>query len=314
MASTISLFPTYSEYNTYNFDISLGEYKFSYINQKGELMLLETEDVEESKNIKKVVDGTGTWNPDEYNLRVANTFYLRSRGHLFGEKGIAPSSSTIGLAVMWKSSDSKQRGIIPAGSFNQFTPENESFQLQYDFGVASIRGNVTLTPVLYIKESGNPTKKEKFLANEVGTIIGSFEDYTICLDGRGSFFPIFVVDDKTGPLWSVKCDCEDPTQDDFFEYIAIRLNKAHSNYKYIDGTKKKSFNIALLKEIMASALTIIILKLHSDEDAWADTVNGKGNLGSVSEAVYYFISTLEWDISKPENLSMSIRQFLDQRM
>ena len=92
------------------------------------------------------------------------------------------------------------------------------------------------------------------------------------------------------------------------------MNKAHSNYKYIDGTKKKSFNIALLKEIMASALTIIILKLHSDEDAWADTVNGKGNLGSVSEAVYYFISTLEWDISKPENLSMSIRQFLDQRM
>ena len=76
MASTISLFPTYSEYNTYNFDISLGEYKFSYINQKGELMLLETEDVEESKNIKKVVDGTGTWNPDEYNLRVANTFYF----------------------------------------------------------------------------------------------------------------------------------------------------------------------------------------------------------------------------------------------
>lgn len=52
MASTISLFPTYSEYNTYNFDISLGEYKFSYINQKGELMLLETEDVEESKNIR----------------------------------------------------------------------------------------------------------------------------------------------------------------------------------------------------------------------------------------------------------------------
>ena len=60
MASTISLFPTYSEYNTCNFDISLGEYKFYYTNPKGELMLLETEDVEESKNIKKVVDSTGT--------------------------------------------------------------------------------------------------------------------------------------------------------------------------------------------------------------------------------------------------------------
>lgn len=313
MASTISLFPTYSEYNTYNFDISLGEYKFYYTTSKGELMFLETEDVEESKNIKKVVDSTGTWNPDEYNLRITNTFYIRSCGHLFGENGIAPSTSTIGLAVMWKSSDSKQRGIIPVGGFNQFIAENESFKLQYDFGVASIRGNVTFTPVLYIKESGNPTKKEKFLANEEGTIVGSFEDYTISLDGKGSNFPVYYINDKTGPLWTVKCDWEDPAQDDFYEYIGIYLNRAHKNFKYIDNSTKV-YNLTLVNEIMASALTIIILKLHSDDDAWADTVNGKGNLGSVSEAVNYFINTLEWDVSKPENLSMSIRQYLDQRM
>ena len=36
--------------------------------------------------------------------------------------------------------------------------------------------------------------------------------------------------------------------------------------------------------------------------------------GSVSEAVNYFINTLEWDVTELEVMSLSIRKFFDQRI
>ena len=68
-------------------------------------------------------------------------------------------------------------------------------------------------------------------------------------------------------------------------------------------------------EIMASALTIIITELKQDTNYWEDTVNGNNlQRGSVSEAVYYFITTHRWDVTSTESLSISIHKFFDQRV
>jgi len=66
---------------------------------------------------------------------------------------------------------------------------------------------------------------------------------------------------------------------------------------------------------MASALGVIITKLKEQENYWDVTTIGEDlQSGSVSEAINYFINTLEWDVSGPESLSLSIRKFFDQRM
>ena len=65
---------------------------------------------------------------------------------------------------------------------------------------------------------------------------------------------------------------------------------------------------------MASALVIIISKLKEQENYWDVTIGDDLQSGSVSEAVYYFINTLEWDVSTPDAMSLSIRKFFDQRM
>mgnify|MGYP000754980168 FL=1 len=116
------------------------------------------------------------------------------------------------------------------------------------------------------------------------------------------------------PLWYVKCDWIDPTYDLFSDSVSIYINTAHKNYKYLDKTKR-TFDEQLLKEIMASALGVIITKLKEQENYWDATTSGEDlQNGSVSEAIHYFIDTLEWDVSGPEAMSLSIRKFFDQRI
>ena len=70
-----------------------------------------------------------------------------------------------------------------------------------------------------------------------------------------------------------------------------------------------------MKEIISSALTIVIMKLQN-ESCWNDIVLGNAEFdeGSVAQAVSYFITTLGWRVDKPENISESIRKFFDERM
>ena len=151
--------------------------------------------------------------------------------------------------------------------------------------------------------------------DELRGILGELEGkFVIRLDGVGSVFPVYEIHEPGQPLWYVKCDWDDPTYDLFSDCVAININTAHKNYKYLDKTKR-TFDEQLLKEIMASALGVIITKLKEQENYWDVTTIGEDlQSGSVSEAINYFINTLEWDVSGPESLSLSIRKFFDQRM
>ena len=66
---------------------------------------------------------------------------------------------------------------------------------------------------------------------------------------------------------------------------------------------------------MASAITVLIEKLRLDTGYWEQIMQGD-NLenGSVGQAIYYFMETLEWDLSSPEATSLSARKFFDQRI
>lgn len=287
-------------------------YTFSYM-ENGIIHTLVTEEVSEGSNIYKMYDQSGHWNPDDFSFNIFRSINLKKTKCLFGEYGIACSSATIGVAVIWKSADSKQRGAIPIG---EISSENDSvdLQLEYKFDRAQLRGRIEFTTILYIKKTGLPRSSEQHLANTYGCILGELDTYVILLDGTGSEFPIYEVQEPGNPLWHVYCGWEDPTVDQFSEVVEIDINTAHPNYERLVSTGKK-YDPQLMIEVIAGALSVIVLKLKDEKAYWVDTVQGNSlERGSVSQAVYYFINTLGWDVSSPEKLAISIREYMERRM
>ena len=314
MSINFSLFPTLNEEFLSKIRFQPRPYEF-YFNMKSERLPLQKEQINGSEKYYKLSDENGIWNLDEYNLILRREYTLKSFSNLFGVDGVVCRNAELGLAIMWTSKSSNLRGVIEVGTINNTSDSEEIFTVEKEFEVARLRGEIDLKSIIYIKKSGNPTLKEEYLANKEGYVLGTLDKETIILEGNGSVFPIYEVSDVNKPLWYVKCDWDDPTIDSFRDTVAIYLNKVHKSYiKYLVPSKKAYFNQQLLKEIMASALMIIILKLKSGE-YWNQTINGDNlDRGSVSEAIYYFITTHKWDTSSPDRLSITIREFLDDRM
>lgn len=312
MATNISLFPIINDELLGKIRFQASPYQMYYIREDQEYYL-RTEEVESSVTVHKVIDEEGIWSPDDYSLCVKRSYSLRTYQCLFGENGIACKNATLGLALMWTSADSKQRGVIPIGDIENSSKDLD-LTLNYEFSLAQLRGLVEFTTVIYIKNAGTPLWDEGHLANEYGCLLGELDKFIIKLDGTGSVFPMYEVSEPGQPLWYVKCDWDDPTYEQFAECVSININTAHKNYKYLDKTKR-TYDEQLLKEVMASALILVITKLREQDNYWGATMVGDDlQSGSVSEAIYYFINTLEWDVSTPEALSLSIRKFFDQRM
>lgn len=312
MASNILLYPTLTEELQKKIRFQKKPFAFYYEKDEEECELKD-EPTEAYSSIYLIKDEAGIWSQDEYNLCFRRQYCLRTFQCLFGELGIACHSAKLGIAIIWTSSDSKQRGVIPVGTFCEHDSILEATAEQ-KYHKAQLRGEVNFSTILYIAEAGIPSEDERHLANENGYILGELDNYTIKLDGSGSAFPVFEVYEEGQPLWYVKCDWMDPTMDLFEDCVSINLNTAHKNYKYIDQ-KQKVFNSQLLAEIMASALTIIIEKLRLDPGYWEQiTINDSLEHGSVGQAIYYFMDTLQWDLSTPESVSLCARKFFDQRM
>ncbi|WP_236897754.1 hypothetical protein [Clostridium beijerinckii] len=312
MPAAISSFPMITEEILNDINIGMSDYSFSYI-KNCKKSLLNCERVSDDSAICMINDDEGIWNPDEYAFSINRKYKFNNYYILFGENGIACSDAVIGVAIMWTSADSKQRGIIEVGEIHN-TYEELYFNMEHLFNKAQLRGDVEFTTIIYIKNTGNQLGTEEHLANSCGCIVGEIDKFYLRLDGAGSMFPIYETSELDKPLWEVKCEWEDPRYDDFGECVSININTAHKNYKYLDKTKR-TYDEQLLKEIMASALTIVITKLRS-ETFWDLIVNGTAEYedGSVAQAVNYFITTLGWNVTNPELLSFSIRKFFDERM
>lgn len=316
MGADISAYPVLGDRleSCLRYDV-LQDYTFYYV-RGDEERYLEPEILGDGSLNHKLSDEYGEWDPDRDNLGIRRIYSFQNYGCLFGENGIACSDATIGVAVVWTSADSKQRGSIKVGSIRMTKEGNLGpvrMKLDHEFGTASLRGMVEFDTVFYIETAGQPEENERFLANTSGMVLGILDRYQIQLDGNGSMFPIYEVNQPGQPLWYVRCSWDDPTYDLFSESVSIYLNRAHRNYKYLDRTKKL-YDPQLMIEIMADALNIIITKLRMDPEGWDNTQKGTEiQPGSVSEAVNYFITSLEWDVTSPETTAITIRKFFDKK-
>lgn len=313
MANDILLYPSLNEEFISKIRFQKQKYNFFYTDKNDDEYELADEPTEAMSSTYCIKDENGVWTQDDNNLGLRRKYCLRTFHCLFGENGVACKNAKLGLAIQWTSPDSRQRGVIRIGEFCA-TDQIMEAEAERIFGKAQLRGEVTFTTVLYIAEAGKPTENENHLANTNGYILGELDTFTIRLDGSSSAFPVFEVSEPGQPLWYVKCDWMDPTIDSFSDSVSINLNTAHKNYAYINRDEKV-FDSQLLAEIMASAITLIIEKVRLEPGYWDQIMQGDSlETGSVGQAIYYFMDTLEWDLSSPDSVSLCARKFFDQRM
>ena len=253
------------------------------------------------------------WNPDDNEIIIHRELSLKFVDMLFGKNGITCKNSVLGIGVRWMSSQSYQRGVIEIGEI-RLGDNNCEFVLEHSFDKGMLRGCVSFTTILYIKETGTPAFDEGHLANRYGCVLGVLDEkYNLFLDGNGSIFPLYYVDEPGRPLWYVKCDWEDPKYDRFSETIEVNINTANPDFKYLDPNRK-NYNKQFLFEIISSSMMIIITKLK-ESPYWGDIDDlDKLQEGSVLQAVRYYRDTLGWDFNTPEGLSLSIRKYFDARV
>ena len=313
MAKSITLFPALTDNLLKEFKILKRPYRFFYTDKNHDERELTTESVETGTPLLLIRDEAGLWSQDDYNIGFERKVSVQSFSCLFGEDGIVCHDARLGIAIQWKSADSKQRGTVRSTSFS-VEDEVHDIVLEYLFQKAQLRGKVDFTMVLYLAKAGHPHETELHLVNKEGYILGELDTWSVQLDGIGSIFPVFEIVDPGQPLWSVKCDWNDPTADKLEDCVSINLNKAHKYYKYIDRNQR-SFNKQLLTEVMASAIFVLIEKARQQDAYWNEIIGSQDlELGSVGWAIHYFQDSLEWDLSTPETVSISARQFFEQRI
>lgn len=307
----LSLYPRINRDILMDIGCKTNHYQFSYTDN-GIAHQLECNAFEEE--LYEIDDPRGLWNADEYPLTVRQTITIRNPSHLFGPNGISCANSILTAAIVWKSADSRQRGIIRLGDIVNSSQPCE-LSGSSTFAKGSLRGNITFETQLFIKSPGTPTDDEEKFANQSGMSLGQLYDVIdLVIDGSASVFPIFEVDMPGEPLWEVRCDWTDPVYDKFSESVTIFLNRSHPSYKYITRTDQAHFSTDLLNEIMSSAITQVIMTLKENDELDLCLKSPSEVSGSVAEAVNYFVTTLEFDITNNINLSRSIRKFMDKGM
>lgn len=316
MNIALNLFPTLSEQLTLKIGFLAYNYEFKY-HVDGIARQLNGRPIEgqEHKNgYLQISDDRCEWTADSYDLSFKRTYTINNPLFLFGENGIACEGAELGLAILWTSKSSNQRGVKVIGGFKRKSAKSIEFNIDSAFPPGQLKGSISFQTILFLKTPGICKINEKHLANNAGMILGYLDEFIIIIDGNGSVFPIFEVSEASQPLWWVKCDWTDAQVDRFEEEnVKICLNKANPNYSLLkleDGIKDSP----LLIDIIASALQIIIQKVK-DEECWADIRSGKNfEQGSIAQAIHYFITTFNWDVYSPENLARTIRKDLDSRI
>ncbi|KGP91255.1 hypothetical protein N780_08580 [Pontibacillus chungwhensis BH030062] len=314
MSQAIALYPTIDEQLTTKLGFEPGPFKFSYTTDVVQDMETQYLDVNSSVSLIKFEDPGYQWDPDNKNLIVRRTSYISNPAFLFGQYGVVPKDAELAVGVLWSSKSVNMRGAQKLTTFNAASASPVQIDLDLDFSPGNLKHELYLEMIVYISKPGNAGDNETHLGNQPGLILGTIDTTRIVLEGNGSVFPIVEVAEETMPLWWVVCAWTDILEDGFDEEnVKICINTAHKNFDQVYSGKKIQ-DSPLFLEIMASSLQTIIHKAQ-ESGSWQNVKSGDDLVpGSIGAAIHYFITTFGWDVSSPESLSFSIRQYLEDHM
>ena len=316
MSKAFSLYPVLTSNLIEKAGIETEPTEISYLDD-GDYYPLSMEDKEgdEQKFSARLSDVRCVWSADTHNLILKKAGSIQHPDLLFGKDGIVPHDAIIGIAGIWSSKRSDLHGSIQYGKFGMRV-NAYNFDQEYRFESGELRGSIHFKLVLYLKEAGQPYADEMHLANQTGIILGVIEEFDLIIDGSGSVFPIYYVNEPDRPLWWVSFSSTDPMEDAFDDQnVVLYLNQAHPSYgelKINDSLRESP----LFLEVISSALYIIVQSVKELVDEEWDVIEAGEDLeqGTIAEAISYFINKLGWDTSSPVKLALSIHDYFDKNL
>jgi len=262
-----------------------GKYDFSYrIEEQYKALRAK------GKTTVRLEDSLESWKVENDGLRISRQISFEYPTFLYGDAGVAPSDSQLGVCIIWTNRNLTQMGYI----LPQSEADNNGkliYNFLHEFEPGSIKGDLQLETVLYLKKSAEEvSEKEQNLVNIAGVTVGMIDEVSLDFDSLYMDFPIRDVKEKDQPLWWIEFNqWEDPTKDPFSEdTICLYLN---SYYDYCPKVGDTIKNIELLIEIISTAYLMIFEKIRDmSEQYFINTIDGidlePGSIGMVMNYFY----------------------------
>ena len=300
MSRSILFYPTINKKMLKSLNCQIEDFQSLYSRGSETYALKCNFEEEAGINYLSIVDDTGRWSPEQFNISFSGTLSLHKSEVLFGKNGIVPEGAVIGIGMLWKSKSSNFRGAEKLGIVDSSSGELH-FPFHKTFESASLRGTIELTFQLFVQDSGENDCFPK------GVSLGEVLAINIILEGINSTFTVFEKSAPGEPLWNVDCDWDDPGYDPFSESVRVTINTAHPAWALtVDEEVRKE----LLKEIMASSMQVVISEL---DDEHLD-ITEEYTPGSVCDAITYIISRADLKMESAATIAKSIRAYLDKSM
>ena len=251
----------------------------------------------------------------EQALELSLKLSIQGVSSLFkGEDAVAQEKDIIQLAIIWNSKPSMQRGVGQVLELH--SNSNSQIVLKHQFPVGQLRQAVNISVGMFLKKQGSPSNSPGY-ASQPGAYLGClYGPVTLWLEGRGAMFPLIIDDDMKSddPPWTIRMEYALPLEDSFSkDHFAIVINPNHRDSAFLlpPPEDPKSIQPAL-KEVVASALGILMNQLRSNKGDWNEILAGKSDPGSLGAAVEYFHHVKQANSPEQHKLVAQIRSKLSR--
>jgi len=226
---------------------------------------------------------------------------------------VATNEAVLGIALFWESRQSGRRGV---GNYHYFSENDQvtDIPLHVDFSPGELRDEISFIPKVFLHVAGGVLPG---YCSIQGGLLGNLDKkQTVIIDGDGSKFPIYEASEgPKAPLWSVRMDWDDPLEDAFFDHFKIIINTDHSDYpmvRRIDNPAPGQDLVPVtLKEILASTLFGMMMKLKADTDDWNSINENKSQPKSIGQLAWTYIHQQDWNTVSPSDLLQDIRRTVE---
>jgi len=260
MSNLLESFPTLNNSLIEKSGFKVNEIKIDYLKDNTARKLVLTP-IEENEYF--LDDEFGTWTPLENNLNINMKCTILDKNILFNEEyGVANKNSSLGIAVNYycrKTNKNISKKIVEI-KYDENEPKL-NFDINLSFNKGELANKLGIKLILYVDKSF----ENDIFANSSGSILGVYRKLEIYIEGRGSLFPIKIIEDKSQPLWFAEFNFIDINEDLFEESnICLYLNKAHKDFKWLN-TEGATIT-PLMREIISEFIALFIEDIIKKEN------------------------------------------------
>lgn len=304
MANNILFYPSLQsigkEFLDYK-DVDFLNFYFNKVDTDEELFInVDTDDY----NIV-MKDDYKRWFASLHNLKLRTKFQLNT-SVLFGENGVAPIGSTLGILFRYKCSNTL---FSSTSKITSFDASNETLEIDYsyEFIPNTIKGKVIISFELFIVDYKDPFDNEKSIfSNVIGGSLGTIYSKILHINGESSIFPTNLVEDRNRPLWELQYSND--LYSSFEENVMLIINKSHRDYSLFDQDTK-DYNEEFIKEVM---INIVSQLLIANIDSFDDLIEDNYDVGTIGRILSYY--KIQYKIESKniadiyKNISLGVRR------